>query len=94
MVKAENWGLDVMKKSGADQAWLQECMVPHWVRGGTDFAQANFTVPATKTKNMIPQQKGLDIIALGNSIGSGSKGINAPVLLVNSLRNWKQRKIW
>jgi hypothetical protein len=33
MVKAEKWGVGVMKESGADKAWLQECMVPHWVRG-------------------------------------------------------------
>jgi hypothetical protein len=38
MVKAEKWGVGVMKESGADKAWLQECMVPHWVRGGKDKA--------------------------------------------------------
>ncbi|MCB0776037.1 MAG: peptidase M28 family protein, partial [Chitinophagaceae bacterium] len=32
MVKAERWGIDLMKESGAENAWLQECMVPHWVR--------------------------------------------------------------
>lgn len=92
MVKAEQWGVDLMKRSGADQAWLQECMVPHWVRGGTDVAQAGYTVPANKTKNMIPQQKGLDIVALGNSIGSGPKGISAPVLLVNSFDELEAKK--
>lgn len=34
MVKAENWGLKTMQDIGADKAWLQECMVPHWVRAG------------------------------------------------------------
>ena len=92
MVKAEKWGLEVMKKSGADQAWLQECMVPHWVRGGVDFAQAAYTVPASKTKNMIPQQKGLDVVALGNSNGSGPKGVIAPVLLVNSFDELEAKK--
>ncbi len=92
MVKAEQWGVDLMKRSGADQAWLQECMVPHWVRGGTDVAQAGYTIPANKTKNMNPQQKGLDIVALGNSIGSGPKGISAPVLLVNSFDELEAKK--
>ncbi len=92
MVKAEQWGVELMKTSGADQAWLQECMVPHWVRGGTDIAQASYTVPASKTKNMIPQKKGLDIVALGNSIGSGPKGISAPVLLVNSFDELEAKK--
>src|SRR5678816_4664992 len=36
MVKAEKWGVELMKQSGADKAWLQECIVPHWVRGGKD----------------------------------------------------------
>ena len=92
MVKAEKWGLEVMKKNGADQAWLQECMVPHWVRGGTDVAQASYTEPAVKTKNMIPRHKGLDIVALGNSVGSGPKGIHAPVLLVNSFEELEAKK--
>ena len=69
MVKSEQWGLKIMQESGADKAYRQECMVPHWVRGGTDFAQAGYTIPASKTKNMIPQKKGLDIVALGNSVG-------------------------
>ena len=34
MVMAEKWGETLMKESGADKVWLQECMVPHWVRGG------------------------------------------------------------
>ncbi|HOZ69679.1 MAG TPA: M20/M25/M40 family metallo-hydrolase [Chitinophagaceae bacterium] len=92
MVKAEQWGVDLMKRSGADQAWLQECMVPHWIRGGTDFAQASYSVPASKTKNMIPQKKGLDIVALGNSVGSGPKGINASVVLVNSFEELEAKK--
>lgn len=92
MVKAEQWGLETMKKSGADQAWLQECMVPHWVRGGVDFAQANYTIPATVTKNMVPKNKTLDIVALGNSMGSGPKGISAPVLLVNSFEELEAKK--
>src|SRR6516164_4570570 len=36
MVKAEQWGLNVMKQTGADKSWLQQCMVPHWVRGGKE----------------------------------------------------------
>lgn len=40
MVKAERWGLETMRQAGADKAWLQQCMVPHWVRGGGDEAWA------------------------------------------------------
>src|SRR6187402_4829 len=45
MVRAEAWGLQIMKESGAEQAWMQECLVPHWVRGGADEATANYTDP-------------------------------------------------
>src|SRR3954451_1406524 len=38
MVKAEEWGLSTLKESGADTAYFQQCMVPHWVRGGQDHA--------------------------------------------------------
>ncbi|MDQ6814269.1 MAG: peptidase M28 family protein, partial [Bacteroidota bacterium] len=38
MVKAENWGLATLRQSGADTAYFQQCLVPHWVRGGTDQA--------------------------------------------------------
>src|SRR6188508_2383439 len=40
MVKAEQWGLKTMQAISPDRAWLQECMVPHWVRGGKDEATA------------------------------------------------------
>ncbi|MES2881895.1 MAG: peptidase M28 family protein, partial [Bacteroidota bacterium] len=38
MVKAEVWGLKAMQQAGADNAFMQECLVPHWVRGGKDLA--------------------------------------------------------
>jgi hypothetical protein len=38
--KAEQWGLKMMQQSGADKAWLQECMIPHWIRGGRDMASS------------------------------------------------------
>lgn len=92
MVKSEQWGLKTMLESGADRAWLQECMVPHWVRGGTDFAEAIYTAPAEKTKNMLPKKKNLDIVALGNSVGTGKNGVTEEVLLVNSFEELEKRK--
>src|SRR5215216_5423993 len=38
MVKAEQWGFKTMQESGAEKTWLQECMIPHWIRGGKDEA--------------------------------------------------------
>jgi carboxypeptidase Q len=83
MVKAEAWGQKTLQQSGAEKVWLQQCMVPHWVRGGKDEA---YVVNAQK-KN--PK---LDILALGNSVGTGAKGVSAPVMLVNTFAELDQRK--
>jgi hypothetical protein len=84
MVKAEQWGVKVMQESGADKAWMQECMVPHWIRGGKDGAIA---VGADMKKD-----KTLDVLALGNSMGSGAKGVKAEVILVNSFDELETKK--
>ncbi|MDZ4809693.1 MAG: M20/M25/M40 family metallo-hydrolase [Bacteroidota bacterium] len=95
MVKAEKWGLKIMQESGADKAWMQECMVPHWVRGGKDLAKASF-IPSTPAKKGGPYpaavNKELDIIALGNSIGTGKTEIVAEVMVVNSFDELEKRK--
>ncbi|MEI2740270.1 MAG: M20/M25/M40 family metallo-hydrolase [Chitinophagaceae bacterium] len=95
MVKAEQWGLKIMQESGADKAWMQECMVPHWVRGGKDEAKAVF-IPSKPGKNGGPYpaytNKDLDVVALGNSVGTGKKGITEAVILVNSFDELEKRK--
>src|SRR3954465_15609759 len=50
MVKAEQWGLKTMQAIAPDRAWLQQCMVPHWVRGGKDIAFANYENVQTNSK--------------------------------------------
>ena len=82
MVKSEAWGKETLEKQGADKVWLQQCMVPHWVRGGKDEA---YVVNAQKNPK-------LDILALGNSVGTGPKGVTAPVILVNNFDELEQRK--
>lgn len=82
MVKSEQWGLKVMQESGADKAWMQECMVPHWMRGGEDLA---FAITGIK-------KRPLDIVALGNSTGTGPKGLVGQVLLINSFDELEKRK--
>ncbi len=82
MVKAENWGATAMQTAGAERVELQECMVPHWVRGGADKATAFYGKEATK---------GLDIIALGNTVGT-MKPLKAPVILINTFDELEQKK--
>jgi hypothetical protein len=84
MVKAEKWGVELMKESGADKAWLQECLVPHWVRGGRDEAGITSFQSTTEGIGTTKSERKLDVIALGNSIGTGPKGIVDNVVLVNS----------
>ena len=79
MYKAEAWGLKTVKEAGADNAYWQECTVPHWVRGGKDEAAAVF---GGDPKN----KKQLDVLALGNSMGS-AKPITAQVIEV---KNWAE----
>lgn len=78
MVKSEQWGLKAMEEAGATRAWMQECMVPHWVRGGKDEASV--------------AKRPLDVVALGNSIGTGNKGITAPVIEIGSFDELEKRK--
>jgi hypothetical protein len=84
MYKAEAWGQKALKDAGADKVWLQECSVPHWTRGGKD--EASYTLPGKATAIK------LDVLALGNSMGTGTKGITAPVLLINSFDELEKRK--
>lgn len=82
MYKAEAWGKRTLEQAGAGKVWLQECKVPHWVRGGEEQA---WVVASPKN---IP----LDILALGNSVGTGPKGVKARVILINSFDELEKRK--
>jgi len=90
MVKAEQWGLKLMQESGADKAWMQQCMVPHWVRGGKDGAEASggFVYKG----HVMYGKRPLDVLALGNSIGTGKKGITANVIEVKSFDELEVKK--
>lgn len=65
----------MMEELGLDNVWLQECMVPHWVRGKKEEAKIIYAGGKTYP---------LDITALGNSLGSGDKGVTANVIEVKS----------
>ena len=88
--KAEQWGLKILKQSGADKTWLQECLVPHWIRGGKDQADARYN--AVTGSRHIQGKKVLDVLALGNSIGTGPKGITADVIEVKSFDDLETKK--
>ena len=68
----------MMKEMGADTVYLQECMVPHWVRGAKESA-------------LLVDEKGatvsLNVCALGNSVGTGKQGVKAEVIEVRSFKD-------
>jgi hypothetical protein len=72
---AVEWSATIMKESGFDTVWLQPVMVPHWVRGDREISWM------LEGKQKIP----LRICALGNSVGTGPKGVSAQVVEVKSL---------
>lgn len=79
--KAEAWGQKALQKAGADRVISQSCLVPHWVRGGRDEAW----ILGWKTI-------ALDVLALGNTMGTGPKGVTAPVVLINSFEELEKKK--
>jgi hypothetical protein len=72
--KAVDWAFKAMKEAGADTVYLQECMVPHWIRGDKEIGKVISSNPA--------ENKQLAINALGGSVGTGPEGITAPVVEV------------
>ncbi|MES2140035.1 MAG: M20/M25/M40 family metallo-hydrolase [Bacteroidota bacterium] len=74
--KAVEWTYKAMKEAGADTVYLQECMVPHWVRGEKESAKIISLVTGIS--------KEVPICALGGSVATPAKGITAPVIEVKS----------
>ncbi len=84
MVMAEKWGLKTLQEQGADKVYLQECMVPHWVRGRGD--KVSFIAPGEMKKARL-----LDACALGNSLGT-AKPVTAPLLAVANFEELEKKK--
>lgn len=65
----------MLREAGADTVYLQPCMVPRWVRGDKEVGKA---------KLINGRQLPLNIVALGNAVGTGPKGIKAEVVEVKN----------
>ncbi len=79
---AVQWGKKVLEASGADKVWLQEVMVPHWVRG----EETGYLLGSKG------QKQSMTISSLGNAVGTGSNGIQAEVLKINHIDELKKLK--
>lgn len=74
--KAVDWSKKLMDGYGFDKVYLQEVMVPHWVRGAKEEA----AIIDGKTRIPVP------IVALGMSIATPKAGITANVIEVKSIK--------
>jgi carboxypeptidase Q len=73
--KAVEWAQKLMTNLGFDTVFLQEVMVPHWVRGEKETAiLVSAGVP----------DKPLNVCALGGSVATPKQGIRAEVVEVKS----------
>ena len=77
--KTLEWIKDEMAKDGLDNVRGEDVMVPKWVRGKES---------ATMTS---PWEKELDILGLGGSVGTGTKGVKGEVLVVSSFDDLKAK---
>ncbi len=84
MYKGEAWGLQALKEAGAEKVYLQQCMVPHWVRGAKEEARFK-----TGNRSADPSFK---ILAIGNSVGTGNAGILTQVIEVKNFEELNRRK--
>ncbi|MEO0065352.1 MAG: hypothetical protein RI983_678 [Bacteroidota bacterium] len=83
--KAVAWGEASLKKLGADKVFLQACMMPNWKRGGKDLA-------AVVDQNGKKTNRTLDVLALGNSVGTGGKPLVAEVVAVQDFDEMEAKK--
>lgn len=77
--KAVDWAYKLMKSYNLDTVYLQECMVPHWVRGEKE--EAILSVNGKKTS--------LNILALGGSVCTPANGLTKEMIEFNSIDDLK-----
>lgn len=79
---AVEWTKQLMESYGFDTVYLQPVMVPHWERGGADVVR----VVNSKKYGTVE----LTSLALGNTTGTGPKGLLGNVLEVKSIAELKK----
>ena len=79
--QAVKWAEKKMKEAGADSVWLQEVMVPHWVRGEKEKAAI---IRSNGKKEDVP------VCALGMSVATPADGITAQVVEVHDFEELKK----
>ena len=77
--QAIDWIIAEMKKDGFENVHGEPVMITHWVRG------------AESAELLSPRAVKLNMLGLGRSVGTPPEGITAPVLVVKSFAELRQR---
>jgi carboxypeptidase Q len=67
------WALRTLGGMSFDRVWSEKVMVPHWVRGSAEGAI------------LTPHPQTVVLVALGGSVATPAAGLEAPVVMVDSL---------
>jgi len=78
--KSVKWAEQKLKDAGADKVWLQEVMIPVWERGKESL----------QIKTSSGSWKGLKMLSLGNSEGTGGKDISGEIIMVKSMEEYEK----
>ncbi|MGR3857972.1 M20/M25/M40 family metallo-hydrolase [Chryseobacterium indologenes] len=76
--KSVQWAAQKLRDAGADKVWLQEVMIPVWVRGKESL----------QIKTSSGKWKSLKMLSLGNSEGTGGKDVFGEIIMVKSLEEY------
>ncbi|EJL69340.1 M28 family peptidase [Chryseobacterium populi] len=76
--KAVKWAEQKLRDAGADKVWLQEVMIPVWVRGKESL----------QIKTTAGKWKSLKMLSLGNSEGTGGKDVSGEIVMVKSMEEY------
>jgi carboxypeptidase Q len=68
--RAIEWAVTEMKRDGLDNVRAEKVMVPHWVRGEESLEM------------LTPVSRKLQMLGLGNSVGTPAEGISAEAVVV------------
>ncbi len=80
MYLAEQWGKKLLYDCGADEVFMQECVVPHWVRGAKEHGVVSYQ----QSGKVI--EKSLSLLSLGNAVGTGTNGVQGGIVEVHSFQ--------
>ena len=70
--RAIEWAVAEMKRDGLDNVRAEKVMVPHWVRGKESLEMLS------------PVPRNLEVLGLGNSVGTPAEGISAEAIVVRN----------